>query len=118
MDIGRERSYNDPVLCVPEFIVKGLPYKLFALGITGPLCIGAVGHHQQYAPVAVLGKPVQFHDLPVNRSLVNLKVPGMDDQADRRMDCHANRVRNAVVDAHELQLKDAGANTFAGLDDI
>ena len=113
--IGRECGDNDTVSGVAEFVIKRFSHKLFALGITGTLRIRAVRHHQKNAAVTVFRETVQFHYLTVYRRLVNLKVAGVDNQAHRCMDRHANRVRDTVVDTHEFQFKNAGPHTVAGL---
>ena len=97
-----------------ELVIKRFSHKLFTLGITGTLRVRAVRHHQKHAAVTVFRETVQFHHLPVNRRLVDFKVAGVDDQTHRCMNCHANRIRDTVVDPHEFQFKNAGPHTVAG----
>ena len=114
MYVRGEGCYNNTMLSIAELLVKGLAYHFFAGSEARALGVGAVCQQAQYTAVAVFGKFIEFHNLSVNRSVVDFEVTGVDNNTDRSSNRDSNSVGNAVVYADEIELKGTGVNLVTG----
>ncbi len=114
MYVRGEGCYYNTVLSIAELLVKGLPNHFFAGSEARSLGVGAVCQQAEHTAVAVFGKFIEFHNLSVNRSVVNFEVTGVDNNTDRSSNRDSNSVGNAVVYADEIELKGTGVNLVTG----
>ena len=63
----------------------------------GPLDVRAVAEQHEHALRAELGEPVEVEVLAVERRLVDLEIPRVDDRADRGLDRQRQRVRECCA---------------------
>ena len=68
----------------------------------GPLGVRRVAEQQVDAAVAELGEPADVGAQAVDRRVVELPVAGVEDAAGRGLDADADRVRDRVRHADEL----------------
>ena len=69
-----------------EDVVKHGADRLLRRAEARHVGVGRVSQQQQHAALAVFGEPLEVEDTPVERSLVNLEVTGVQQQALRRGD--------------------------------
>ena len=77
--------------------IKGMSYRPLRLCKAFPFRVGGITHQRQHAFFAKLREPLQIDCFTKYRSIVHLKVTGMDNCSRRRMDRQCSRVYDAMV---------------------
>ena len=98
MDVGRKgRNDNSAIACHLEQFVKRLSYCALARRAARHLHIGGIRQKCQNALFTQLSKTTQINDAAFNRSIINLKVSSLYNNAGWSMNCHRTSIRNRVV---------------------
>ena len=113
VDARGEGRDDQPSAGAGENLLEGLGDLGFRAGEAAPVDVGAVGEERQHALGAELREPVDVEVLPVDRRLVDLEIPGVDDHADRGMNRQRHAIGHAVRDADELDREGADGDPIA-----
>ena len=84
-------------LMLMENRIKGMSYRPLRLCKALPFRVGGITHQRQHAFFSKLREPLQIDRFTKYRSIVHLKVTGMDNCSRRRMDRQCSRVHDAMV---------------------
>ena len=93
-------------------LFKGSTNSAFTRSMTEALSIGTVCHHNQYTLVAQIGKTSEVSHLPINWSIVQLKVTSVNDGTYRGSNSQTHSIRNTVVHANKIHVKGARLDTI------
>ena len=96
--IGCKGRNDQPgALMLMENRIKGMSYRPLRLCKAFPFRVGGITHQRQHAFFSKLREPLQIDCFTKYRSIVHLKVTGMDNRSRRRMDRQCSRVYDAMV---------------------
>jgi hypothetical protein len=105
VDVARERRDDDAPGRLGEDAAQGLADDLLALHVTGGVRAGRVGEEQGDPRVADLGDVRQVRRLAVDRGLVELEVPRVQDRPVRGVEGGREPVGDRVGDPDELDVE-------------
>ncbi|MBA7588366.1 hypothetical protein ES708_30421 [subsurface metagenome] len=108
-----EGGYNHPPRCLGHHLVQRFPHYPLRRGISGQLGVGGIGEQKQYPLRPQLRQPRKVGRLAVHRRIVQLKIPAVDDYAQRGMYNQPGGVGYAVADREQLHPESAQRQLLA-----
>src|SRR5918999_3100794 len=109
MEIGSEAGNEDAARCPREHLLKPLPHHRFGLRPAPAEGVRGVRQHEVDPVAAGAAETLDVCLAPVDRSVVELEVAGVEDPAAGRIDDHRDRVRNRVGHRQKAALEGAKA---------
>ena len=116
VDVGGKGGDDDPAGRLPDEALQGDADLPLGNRVPGPLGVGGVGHQDQDAGFAVMGKAVQVHGAAGNRGLVDLEIAGMDQEALGGAHHEPDAVHDGVAHPDEFELKGPQGQGLPGVD--
>ena len=107
VDVRRERGDQDLPALQREDRAECLADEPLGAGVSGPLGVRRVAEQEVDPTVADLCELSDIGLEPVDRRVVELPVPGVDDPTGGRLDDERRRIRNGVRHADELDAERA-----------
>ena len=117
-DQGGEGPDQDPALCLTEDVIEGAIDHCFGGRPARLVGVGRIGHEGQHAPPTKLTELGEIRRPAIDRGMVELVVPGVDDQARRRCDRQPHAVGDRMTHVKKLDLERTDTDLLAGADRI